>query len=190
MVNNIRECLAYNIRYYRKKLHLSQQDFANILNSSTKQNISNWENNKNAPSIEDIAAMAELFNTTIDDLVYKKAHRPRKQKGLELLDFYAIPNKVFTFVLFFKDNCNTEFTAWIYDQDYPTIAEVAACCAKHNDYISFKNFIMNDIDKFIEQARDFMDSKCIDEYATQSRNAKNMIEFMEEIADNPPQILT
>lgn len=52
----------------RKKLGLSQEKFADLINVA-RPTISSWETNTTTPEISNIKKMSEIFGCTIDDLV-------------------------------------------------------------------------------------------------------------------------
>ena len=176
--------LAYQIKQYRKRLNMTQEVLGEKM-GYTKQTISYWEQGKHVPGQEDIIKLADIFSISPSELLSINPGKNNVRNGLESLGIEAIPNKVFTYLLFFKDNYENTFSAWIYDQDYPTMTIVAECCSKHNDFPAFKEAVMNNIDLLINQARDFMDSKNISEYAKHYRAAKTMIESAEDFAANP-----
>lgn len=60
--------IGENIKKYRSKLLLSQEQLAELLYVS-RQTISNWENDKNYPDINSIILMSTIFNTTVDNLI-------------------------------------------------------------------------------------------------------------------------
>ena len=55
----------YSLRKNRK---ISQEEFAEILNTS-RQNISKWERNESKPDIDKLIIIARLFNVSIDYLL-------------------------------------------------------------------------------------------------------------------------
>ena len=63
------------IRNERKKLGLTQEKLAKLLNT-TRQNVSNWETGYNIPSIELLIKLADFFEVSTDYLlgrtIYKK----------------------------------------------------------------------------------------------------------------------
>lgn len=73
---------------YRKNNNLKQADLALKLNVSN-QTISNWEQNKNAPSLEQALNISELFNISLDELmnidnneiIKNKINRIERQSG-------------------------------------------------------------------------------------------------------------
>lgn len=60
--------LGDNIRKYRKENNISQESLGEKLGVS-RQSISLWENNQTQPSLENIVALAKIFNVTTDDLL-------------------------------------------------------------------------------------------------------------------------
>ena len=60
--------LSDNIRNYRKENNLSQDELAEKLGVS-RQSISLWENGQTQPTIDNIIALAKIFNITADELL-------------------------------------------------------------------------------------------------------------------------
>ncbi len=178
------QMLRLNIKKYRKKLNITQEMLAERLNY-TKQAISNWETGKNLPSDEDIEKMAEIFGIEPHALITRSTDKNNNIPDLEFLEILPIPNRVFTYAIFFKNNINTQWQAWIYDMDYPAMIFSGYSCSIHDNYASFKEDFLKDIDEAIEIARDFMDERDVDDYAKEMRSTKNMLEAMEAFADNP-----
>ena len=67
--------LSDNIRKYRKLNHMSQDELAEKL-EVTRQSISLWETGQTQPSLENIVALAKLFNVSTDDLLAKVDPEP------------------------------------------------------------------------------------------------------------------
>lgn len=68
--------LGENIFKYRTNHHLSQGDLANALDVS-RQSVSKWENNSATPELDKLIKMSDLFDITLDNLVYgEDARRP------------------------------------------------------------------------------------------------------------------
>ena len=57
-----------NIRKYRKSKHMSQDELAEKLNV-TRQSISLWETGQTQPSLDNIIALAKLFDISTDTLL-------------------------------------------------------------------------------------------------------------------------
>lgn len=60
--------LSDNIRNYRKKHNMSQDELADKLGVS-RQSVSLWENGQTQPTIDNIIAMAKIFNISSDELL-------------------------------------------------------------------------------------------------------------------------
>lgn len=60
--------LSKQIRYYRKRDNISQEELAEKIYVS-RQSISNWENERSYPDIHNLLMMSVLFNVSLDDLV-------------------------------------------------------------------------------------------------------------------------
>ena len=60
--------MSKQIKKYRLKLHLSQEELADKI-FVTRQTISNWENGKNYPDINSIVLLSTLFGISLDILV-------------------------------------------------------------------------------------------------------------------------
>ena len=64
-MNNI----GKNIKKLRKEKNLTQEQLAERLHV-TRQAVSNWENGKTQPDIETLSVLAEVFEVTVEDLIY------------------------------------------------------------------------------------------------------------------------
>ena len=66
--------MEFNNKLYelRKQKGLSQEELANRLNVS-RQTISKWEVGESTPDMEKLAAISELFDISLDELVLDKA---------------------------------------------------------------------------------------------------------------------
>lgn len=60
--------LGENIYNLRKNRKISQEEFADILNTS-RQAVSKWERNESKPDIDKLILIAKLFNVSIDNLL-------------------------------------------------------------------------------------------------------------------------
>lgn len=59
--------IGENIRNYRRKQDLTQEEFAECLGVSY-QSVSRWENGTTYPDIELLPAISKLFGITVDEL--------------------------------------------------------------------------------------------------------------------------
>ena len=60
-----------NIKEKRKSLNITQEELAEKL-SVTRQAVSSWENGKTEPDIEMLTKIAQIFDISIDELIYGK----------------------------------------------------------------------------------------------------------------------
>lgn len=67
--------LSDNIRKYRKSNHMSQDELAEKL-SVTRQSISLWETGQTQPSLDNILALAKLFDVSTDSLLAEDESEP------------------------------------------------------------------------------------------------------------------
>lgn len=61
--------IGTNIMRLRKLLHLTQAELAERVNVS-RQAVAKWESGETSPDIQSCAAMAALFDVTVDDLIH------------------------------------------------------------------------------------------------------------------------
>lgn len=66
-MSNINLVLGENIRRFRKKTKMTQEELADKIGVSF-QAVSKWENAQSAPDISLLPLLAEVFNCRIDDL--------------------------------------------------------------------------------------------------------------------------
>ena len=75
-MDDLKEIIGKNIQYLRKESDMTQQDLADKLNYTSKA-VSKWERGESMPEIEVLAAIASLFNVTVDFLLHEdsKVHK-------------------------------------------------------------------------------------------------------------------
>ncbi len=61
-----------NLRYLRKKNHLSQVDMARMLDYKSFTTIQKWEDGSSTPKYDVLIRIADHFNVSIDDLLRKE----------------------------------------------------------------------------------------------------------------------
>ena len=76
--------IGENIYNYRTGKAMSQTDLANALEVS-RQSVSKWENNSAVPDLERIIKMSELFEVTLDELVFGKRPEIKKEVPAEII---------------------------------------------------------------------------------------------------------
>lgn len=67
MGNIIRQNIMKNIAYYRKLNGYTQKELANLLGVKNSS-VSNWEQGANAPDIETIFKICQLFKISVSDM--------------------------------------------------------------------------------------------------------------------------
>ena len=89
--------MEFNNKLYelRKKKGLSQEELANRLNVS-RQTISKWEVGDSTPDMEKLAAISELFQVSLDELVLDKVPEKAQEKPAKSELYSDIKEKVLT----------------------------------------------------------------------------------------------
>ncbi len=64
----IHQYLSSNLRHYRFRKKMRQQDVASQLHIE-RQTYSNYENGKRTPSLETLIRISDLLDVTLDDLL-------------------------------------------------------------------------------------------------------------------------
>ena len=60
--------ISRQLKSYRKKFNLSQEDLADIIHVS-RPTISNWENGKSYPDLQSLLLLSDYFKISLDELV-------------------------------------------------------------------------------------------------------------------------
>ena len=66
-----------NIKFYRKKNQLTQDDIAEACNV-TRQAVSKWENGKTQPDIQTLSMLASILEVSEEDLIYGPSDSEKK----------------------------------------------------------------------------------------------------------------
>lgn len=64
-----RDNLSKNIKKYRKQMHMSQKALAEAVGAKSLTTVSSWERGANAPEIETICKLCEVFKIPISELI-------------------------------------------------------------------------------------------------------------------------
>ena len=78
MEENLKQIIANNLVYLRKKNNFTQLELAEKLEYSDKS-ISKWEHGETLPDIEVLHKLANLYNVTLDYLVSSKPNEEREK---------------------------------------------------------------------------------------------------------------
>ena len=74
--------ISENIKYYRTKLHLSQEYVADQLGIS-RQAVSKWETGQSQPTAQNLADLAMLFEISISELVEPERNNKEVSKAIK-----------------------------------------------------------------------------------------------------------
>lgn len=82
--------MDFNNKLYelRKQKGFSQEELANRLNVS-RQTISKWEVGESTPDMEKLAAISDLFEVSLDELVLDKAPKAETTEQVVKSEFYS-----------------------------------------------------------------------------------------------------
>ena len=68
--------VSNSIKKLREEKGMTQDDLAEKLNV-TRQAVSNWENGKTQPDIETLTRLAEIFDVSVERIIYGKESKER-----------------------------------------------------------------------------------------------------------------
>lgn len=74
-MNNVKNNVAANLRYLRTNNRMTQEEIAERI-GVTRQAVAKWENGESLPDIVNCATIAELFEVSLNDLIY---HDPQTE---------------------------------------------------------------------------------------------------------------
>jgi transcriptional regulator with XRE-family HTH domain len=78
--------LAENLKHFRKKSGISQEELAEICQVS-RQAIAKWENGESVPTLDNLVFLADYYKVSLDELVGRTVHNNYKQIKEYLLKF-------------------------------------------------------------------------------------------------------
>ena len=86
--------LSDNIRNYRKKNNMSQDELADKLNVS-RQSVSLWENGQTQPTIDNIIALSKILNVSANELLgeeieNKEIHKKKNNKVVYIIGIIVL----------------------------------------------------------------------------------------------------
>lgn len=87
--------ITANIRKFRKKAGMSQNDLAQKLNV-TRQTVSSWENGKTYPDLDMVVRLSEVLETDPNHLLY-----PQREKKGQVFNGISFGWVLLTMVVFF-----------------------------------------------------------------------------------------
>lgn len=83
--NDVKQQITRNLIYYRKKKGLTQQEVASKISYSDKA-ISKWERGLGLPDVLVLAQLADVYGTTLEEMVSPKTHEEIENSKQELDD--------------------------------------------------------------------------------------------------------
>lgn len=89
-----------NIKFYRKKNQLTQDDIAEACNV-TRQAVSKWENGESLPTVDNLYVLSRLLHTSVDDILIGEKERDDE------------PSLSFSFYIFLWFSCTYESPFYI-----------------------------------------------------------------------------
>lgn len=90
--------IAAQIRKHRKEKGLSQEDLAREIFVS-RQNVSNWENEKSYPDIHSLLLLSSLFNISVDELIKGDVAEMKQEVNREKIEQFNSESAIFTVLL-------------------------------------------------------------------------------------------
>ena len=78
-----------NIKIYRKKNQLTQDDIAEACNV-TRQAVSKWENGESLPTVDNLYALSRLLHTSVDDILIGEKERDDEPSLSFFLSYFSL----------------------------------------------------------------------------------------------------
>jgi transcriptional regulator with XRE-family HTH domain len=78
-----------NIKFYRKKNQLTQDDIAEACNV-TRQAVSKWENGESLPTVDNLYALSRLLHTSVDDILIGEKERDDEPSLSFFLSYFSL----------------------------------------------------------------------------------------------------
>jgi len=82
-MGTIRQNIAYNIGIHRKRLKLSQKELAEKVGAKSLTTVSSWERGANAPDVETLFKLCDLFGISVDEMYGAKSKFDREQDSIQ-----------------------------------------------------------------------------------------------------------
>lgn len=142
----LRETIANNITYFRKRSGLTQGKLAEMINYSDKS-ISKWERGDGLPDITVLVKMAEIFDVTVNNLVSEDKPEekilPTRQRRHILIDIMSIiivwlvATVVFVGLRVFVPEFETAWISYIIAIPVSAIVHLVFACIWWNHTVQF-----------------------------------------------------
>lgn len=90
--------LGNRIKKFRKKTNLSQEELADKVYTS-RQTISNWENDKTYPDINSLKLLSNVFDVSLDNLIQGDIEKMKKEINETERKGFILLSKIYMFEL-------------------------------------------------------------------------------------------
>lgn len=142
----LKETLANNITYFRKRSGLTQGKLAEMINYSDKS-VSKWERGDGIPDVTVLVKMAEIFEITVNDLISEDKPEekilPIRQRRHILIDIMSIilvwlvATVVFVGLRVFLPEFDTVWMSFILAIPVSAIVHLVFACIWWNHTVQF-----------------------------------------------------
>lgn len=95
-MGTIRQNIAYNIGFHRKRLKLSQKELAEKVGAKSLTTVSSWERGANAPDVETLFKLCDLFGISVDEMYGVKSKFDRIQNSIQ--GVIAVMEEIYDYV--------------------------------------------------------------------------------------------
>lgn len=82
----VRDNIASNIAFHRKRLKMSQKDLAEKIGAKSVTTVSSWERGANAPDVETLFKLCDLFGISVDAM-YGGTQEKKVVQHLRFIDY-------------------------------------------------------------------------------------------------------
>lgn len=111
-MGTIRQNIAYNIGFHRKRLKLSQKELAEKVGVKSLTTVSSWERGANAPDVETLFKLCDLFGISVDEMYGVKSEFDREQGSIQ--GVIAIMEEIYGYVGLIEGEKNgTQYSYWL-----------------------------------------------------------------------------
>ncbi len=177
-----------NLAKLRINHHYTQGDLAEKLDVSSNA-VSTWETDQACPSLDHLLMLADLYNTSVDDLIRPKDiqkypfHRlyvPYRHIRTTIFGYYPE-----TYVDYVEDIEHGLYTAWLWTTYYPHKRCVYALPVKNVSLDNFMSFIQDHAVGFYNQFFEELEKLVPEEELKHVKDNIGTIAAIEEFAVTP-----
>ena len=168
--------LAKNIKYLRKKNHMTQKKLGELLHV-TPGTVSKWEVGKNYPS-DRLKELANIFGVSVDSLIgCAPTQDPDPVNYFEIIETFSIPRREGVFADIIKNHLSKQYEIWIYDFNYGALkCLVDIKPLKNNTPKLFKEDFLSKSDAFLQAYRAMLVDSGLSQLSAEDREFINELE--------------